>query len=374
MIKNKFYNLIIIGLLILVSCGESSNTPSNSDDDPITTNWTSVTADSKAGSGIDPNIAIDSNGYAHACSYNANVKDLRYAYYDGSDWQAETVDSEGDVGEECGIAIDSQDRPHISYVDATNGGLKYAIKSNDSWNTETVESHNGYSTMATSIGIDSNDNPHIGYNLATEDNDDSSLKKVRYAHYNGTDWVIAGVYTNGQDCIFALDSADKAHFAFIAGSDDALRVHYSTNVTSDWVDTEVDSSTTAGGDIGIALDSSDNPNIIYNDYGNGAVMFAYKNGSSWSSSTIASDVGSGEGVKITVSNNDSVHVVFNDDENEKLMYGIYNGEEWSLEQISKMGNPSIAVDVSHNPHVAHYYNTGGGNSDDEAVLKYSIKE
>lgn len=71
-------------------------------------------------------MALDGAGNPHVSYQDPVNRNLKYAYYDGSEWHLEVVDTAGDVGWYTSIELDSLDLPHISYYDWTNGDLKYA--------------------------------------------------------------------------------------------------------------------------------------------------------------------------------------------------------------------------------------------------------
>jgi hypothetical protein len=58
--------------------------------------------------------------------------------------------------------LDSSGNPHISYYDASNGDLKYAYWDGSQWQIEVVES-DGQVGEWTSLALDSAGNPHISY-------------------------------------------------------------------------------------------------------------------------------------------------------------------------------------------------------------------
>lgn len=89
--------------------------------------WNIQTVDSEGHAGTSTSLALDSEGYPHISYRDFNIRDLKYAAFDGSAWEIQTIDSEGFVGEYTSLALDSADNPHISYYDYTNEDLKYAF-------------------------------------------------------------------------------------------------------------------------------------------------------------------------------------------------------------------------------------------------------
>lgn len=388
----KFFIPLIMWVLFFgAGCGGAGGGDGDDDDDNETsTNWSTQTADDSGWVGIDPSIAVDSSGYPHITHYDQGNRDLRYARWDGSSWQNETVDSTGDVGEESGIAIDSNGDPHVSYIDATNGPLKYAKKTGGSWSIETVDPiGGGNGAVSTSIALDANDYPRIVYNfdslgedgngnnnaLAQVDDDEDFVK---YASWDGSSWTLETVTTNGTDVYLALDSSGDPHVCFTKEvSGNVERIHYATKTSGSWSVEVVDSSTEAEGDCGIAADSNNRPHITYNDYGDGAIKYASWDGSSWNIQTVDTGVGREEGLKMDVDSQDNPHIIYSDAVAEKLIHVTLSGGSWTEEIISNMGNPAVVIDSSNRIHVAHSYTVddNGGSVDDETeILKYSIRQ
>jgi hypothetical protein len=84
--------------------------------------WHSTVLDS-ATSGY-PNIAVDSQGYAHITypddvygTYPEKMLDIHYIYEDAAGWHDEGIDTVMLIFPWPDIALDSQDRPFISYAD-----------------------------------------------------------------------------------------------------------------------------------------------------------------------------------------------------------------------------------------------------------------
>lgn len=361
---------LVLCLSFVVAYGDNSNS--------LDVSWQTEDVDKSGNVGIDPAIALDSSSIPHICYYDQDNGDLKYAVRNPS-WETEIVDSDGDVGEESGIAVDSSGNPHVSsnHGDLTNI-LVYATKSGGSWSVQNFEQPENYHVTSTSIGLDSSDNPHIVYNIQ-ENSDDVTLVDymVRYTYYDGSSWHVENVAARGQDVFMAIDSADNTHVSFRVedqnDGDNIYRLTYAKRVSGTWIITTVDSSTNVGGDTGIAVDSSNNPHIVYRDYGNATVKYAYYDGTSWSTQNVDANGGANEGTKIAVDSSGNPHIVYAVDSTEQLLYAVLSGGSWSTEVIDLMGNPAIAMDSSDRPHVAHNH-TWGESSTDEEYLRYSVRE
>ena len=333
-------------------------------------NWYSEIVDDSGWVGIDSSIGVDANNNPHISHYDQGNRDLKYAYWDGSSWQNEIVDSEGDVGERSGITIDDNGNPHISYLDATNGYLKYAKWTGDSWDIKIVDQAYEYYTMSTSIALDTNDYPHIAYNMEST-GDNPTI--VKYAYWGGSSWNIENVSVRGIDICLALDSNDTAHITFVKSvSVDVSRIHHAKKTSGVWNIEVVDSSTLAGGDSGIAIDSNNHTHIAFRDYGNDTIRYAKWNGTSWDIQTVVTGVGEEEGLGMALDSQDRPHIIYsyvNEQEEAILEYAMWNSSLWTVEVVDKMGIPRIAVDNLDRPHVSHNYNMEDGME----ILKYSFR-
>jgi len=185
--------------------------------------WFTQTVDSSGDVGLFTSIALDSLGHPNISYYDADEKDLKWAYWDGTMWQHQKVDSTGNVGWDTSLGIDSGGNIHISYYDFTKGNLNYAYydQVTSSWITETVDT-TGDVGWYTSLALDSNDLPHISYYDATN-------SQLNYATLDGSTWMTETVDAS---------SADTGRFS------------------------------------SMALDYFDRPNISYYDLANGSLMFA----------------------------------------------------------------------------------------------------
>ena len=119
--------------------------------------------DSSADVGKYSSISLDSSKNIHISYYDAENRNLKYAYYDGSEWTIKTVDAVM-VGEYSSLAIGSDDSIHISYYDGNSGDVKYASSATiGSDFTIEFADESGITGWYTSIALNSSDEPYISY-------------------------------------------------------------------------------------------------------------------------------------------------------------------------------------------------------------------
>jgi hypothetical protein len=231
-------------------------------------------------------IALDSNDHPHISYFLCHrvgadwAYDLHYATYDGSEWKNEIVDASGWVGYHNSIALDSNDRPHISYCTCclVDVHLWYAWWDGSEWQTELVDDNErtGYDT---SIAFDSNDIPHISY---------VGSSNLMYANRIGGTWNTESIEYIGEEggCTsLALDSNNFPHISYYHDNYSIPRIltlKYATKIGSTWSTEIVDVLNNDGLHddwtnpspfidssqkyySSLALDSYDNPHIVYAD-------------------------------------------------------------------------------------------------------------
>jgi len=202
---------------------------------------------------------------------------------------------------------------------------------------------------------------------------------VKYAFWNGNSWKIEEAAAGGSDVYLALDSNDNPHIAFVKGNPSNKKIYYTRKTSGSWKTKIVDSSTLAGGDCGIDVDSNNYARITYHDYGKGAIKYAKFDGNSWKIQTVAENRGKQEGLRLAVDSQNVPHIAYVDETKEKLMHAFLEGNSWTKEIISKMGIPSIYIDSLDNVHVSHGSITDEETRDPETgeeieILRYSVKK
>jgi hypothetical protein len=289
-------------------------------------------------------------------------------------WYKDTLDQSdtGDAGHYTSIAVDSKNNPHMSYLDSEEKYVKYAMWNGADWSIDTI----GYAadpdttTLASgginSIALDGNDFPHVCYF--------QHGVGYHYANWNGDSWnnqiLPLGDLGGFYECSIAVDKASGvAHVSMLLLGGYGYYLGYWNSASESTV---VVDDGGIGSDNGwqnaIALDSSGNPHISYEDRGDPShLKYAYWNGSSWNTSTVAEMSGiywEHRLTSIALDSNDRPHIAYYQD---GYKYVMWNGSSWTKKSVPyQSGYPSLALalDSKNIPHIALIH----GNSDE---LKYA---
>jgi alpha-tubulin suppressor-like RCC1 family protein len=304
--------------------------------------WVNITVDAPGQVGKYNSIAVDSEDVVHIAYYsnkddtNALTQDLKYATCasscaSASSWSNITIDATGFVGERTSIAVDSNDGVHISYTDSTNTALKYAMCSSScgtasSWSNVSVDDIGSGKDYSTDIEIDSNDAVHIAYHWQVS----GTNFNVRYATCttscaSASSWTnTSGIsLSNIHGVALAIDSNDALHIAgYDSDNKDLIYLTCTSSCTSasSWSNTSAVTTGDVGARLSIAVDSTNNPHISYQDSTNGfaATTLGYATCTSscqsdstfWTHGTVDNTNAMAYGTSIAVNhNNDSVHIV-----------------------------------------------------------------
>jgi hypothetical protein len=223
---------------------------------------------------------------------------IMFAWSTDSGWQKEVVES-GLFYYGFSLAIDHSDIVHFSYYrgDASLDMTYHCHGRRDSagWQIEYVDSTAGslgnYSqSITSSIALDTLDLPGIAY---TSWNMADSLHYIKYAHYNGAGWDTSVVvrdttwhhkYPLDWSPSLEFDTQNTPHIAFHrVRSDthvDTLKIAHYDDTLSYWVVENTDYGIASIGwletRIRLALDSNDQPHILYKHWGTVFPRYCYK--------------------------------------------------------------------------------------------------
>ena len=336
---------------------------------PSDTDWSVQVVDSSYRVGKHNSLALDSSGYPHIsyATFSENIA-LKYARWDGSSWQIEYVDGESIenyAGCNNAIAIDSNNRPHIAYAGrkvSPNGyevrNLKYAYHDGTTWQTATVDADADINPDASysplSIAVDSTNTPHISYydyrHVNVTDDGYDYFEDVRYATRNGTAWSTEKVDDAGWYGIFnsiAVDSTNTPHISYQSGN---ILMHAKSDGAGGWDTTVVYGATENGNSI--AIGPNDRPQIGYFDYSLNEVMLAKFNGTTWDTETVFAPAYSQQAnidvytVSIIVDNSNQAYFLFNETYWGKKVYSsTWDGSAWQTQLVDLGGNLAHRNDI-----------------------------
>ena len=211
---------------------------------------------------------------------------------------------------------------------------------------------------------------------ATPNNSSANLTVSNYVNnlFNGnvtvtpsvpvdSQWTSEIIDNGSSQSKMVLDSNGYQHIVYFQ----LPILKYAYKTANGWVnETIVTNSTNRGTGFypSMALDSSNNPHVVYND-GNTFLNYAYKDQVGWHVQTLLTADTSYTNI---VMYNGSPRISFFDNGQETVKYAYKNGTNWVIESVDASNGHynSLALDSSGNPRIA-YYDANSG------YLKYAIR-
>jgi hypothetical protein len=129
---------------------------------------------------------------------------------------------------------------------------------------------------------------------------------------------------------------------------------------------------TSGGPIAVAIDTNNNPHILYGHYQNGStsspfeVIYASWNGTNWNKQTVPFK----NIIANFIDSEGNPHFLYQS--TNRLIYAWWTGTNWTQQTVTNEGYTNrcvLALDSSGNPHLA--YTTDLGNPQGPIILKYA---
>jgi hypothetical protein len=345
--KRRYFGLILSGMLLLLATGTSlalgpqptanwapaSAGPSQG----ATAPWFVETVDASPGTGSYVSVAINAQGATYISYYNETNESLKMAKYagtggncgTGNHWSCQTVaDTVGAAtGLYSSIAIDpATGRPAIAYWDYTSSGreLKLATATTSGWDIEKVDEASG---RYLSLKIDATGAAHMAYWSFV-----GQRQELNYARYVGGGAGNCG--GNDFQCEVIFDGE------YAIGSFPSL-----------------------------ALTSSGQPRIAFDDGYHKAIMYGYPSQGAWSSEVVIPCTSCAEtSLAIDTAHGNRAHIAVHDEGWGNLVYAGYVGsggncgpaDSWQCAVIDDVGiqthvrGVSVAVDKAGYPVIAYH--------------------
>jgi hypothetical protein len=317
-------------------------------------------------------LQLDAQNHPHV-AYGGDW--LYYAWYDGGNWIREVVDDSPGVGSAASLAFDSQGSPAISYYDSVNHRLKYAHKVGGSWVIEFVaeKDHFQYvNAIFTSLSLDSQDRPHIGFY------DRWFYLDVYYATWGVDGWSITRIDTseesNSRDrrasLSLTLDSAGSPHLAYLfVGALSTSEIRYAGWDGTDWVILPVETGCQHGDtNPSMVLDQDDNPHIIFRSECDGHLNYASMDNGSWKIEVIE-EIDSILRAALATDGSSLWVSYFGDYPNHGLYFAQRTDGNWPVQKIGDDFEPylvngdnystSVDVDTTGQPHFIYLHQADG---------------
>ncbi len=291
-----------------------------------------------------------------------------------ADWAIEELGGgyNTSAGRTCSMAADSNDNLHMVYSiynsNQTGFSLKYITNQQntpDTWDSILVDAPSNSSLGSyNAICVGPNDQIYASYHGITGGD-------LKFAMSTGWPvWTTENVDTQdnvGRDTDIIVDSAGGIHISYFDATHESLKYAYRPSGGQWAPETVVDYTCTdtfcmLGRYASIALDSNENPHIIYYENNMGYLEHATKSSGTWTFETAAS-VWANEYTSM-VANGDDLHISFYSFVGGNLMYATNAGGTWITETAhnssSDLGKQSsIGLDSNGNVHISYYDNTEG---------------
>jgi hypothetical protein len=232
-----------------------------------------------------PSVASDSQDRIHLCWRSGGFLGqgiLTYGKLEGGRWHQEIVDAEPGSTGYCSIAVDANDNPHIVYTpELVNRPMRYAHWDGTAWIIENVIVQSGL--LAPSLAMDSAGEPHVVYTSGRG-------TEVDYASRSGGTWSFEtiAVIPGDQQALatsLVLDRVGQPHVAY--DQHFAVGIRYATRTEAGWATSLVDSG--QRWDPSIVLDAHGAPHIAYYNAENGALLYASLVAGSWCRQVVDDD-------------------------------------------------------------------------------------
>lgn len=205
--------------LFLVACGDKYNPDTTSAPQPINIIPTTAAESPKISVGLDPSIALGTDGFLRVAYYdlsNGNLKFARCTDVVCTTPVITVVDSTGDVGANPSLVMASDGFARISYYDTSNGDLKFARCSEANCSTPTITTveTTGNVGVSSSLAIGSDGFARMSYH-------DAGNGTLKFARCSDSDCGTAILNTIGP-----VSGVGGAHSDIILGADGFARISH----------------------------------------------------------------------------------------------------------------------------------------------------
>jgi hypothetical protein len=229
-------------------------------------------------------LDVDSTNQLHIayCSYGCPTafcfcSALKYASRENGSWNVSVLESgESFLGNGAVLAIDSENSPHIAYYGSAS--VNYTSRAGTSWSKSTVGFFGLEHWAFPALQLGSDGKPYIAYANPNVIGGD-----IQFGYFEGGQWEIASI-GKGISLSFVLDLRDQPHLLFC---DDIgwRHLQYAHRNDNAWpADLLYQDASICVGDL--AVDSAGHPHIVYSDFKESKLIYAYFDGAEWQKNAV----------------------------------------------------------------------------------------
>ncbi|MFA4985942.1 MAG: CFI-box-CTERM domain-containing protein [Candidatus Brocadiia bacterium] len=247
-------------------------------------------------------LAVDEYGVPQVAFYDPATRALMYGIYSGSTWTLTKLDDESDPGVFLDFKIGPGNVPEFAYYAADSGDLVYATLKDNVLSREVVDSVGNVGLYASLALNPQTGDPRIAYYDATNGD-------LKCATYDGSVWTIQTVETAGDVGVFCAIGVDPSGAPQIAyqmnngGHSQGLR--FAFLLDGAWTIYTLDSTNTTGFGVALAVDEYGDPHVAYHDFT--GLNYAYYNGLIWSTTKLEQgDLNGSTSIALDSSNNPAI--------------------------------------------------------------------
>jgi len=274
-----------------------------------------VVDNSTAMTGLNPSIALDSEGWVHIAYFDDTVgqKVLKYVKNVGGNWSVpiDLLPGTDDVGMYSSIAVDGEGTVHIAFYDQGSKDLMYTNDRQGYWVPESIDDSHTVEGRV-SLALDSSGVPQVAYY-----SDDGLM----FAKRNATSWdsnVIDANNELGGGISLFVDAQDRSYITY--HNEDLTLLKYANNIGGAWNVTTIASEGDVGVDSVISVDQYGDEHIAYvESTGDGTLNYVERRSGIWMFQSVDVE-GCGDRISMAMDAMGRAHVSYYDPDSKDLLY------------------------------------------------------
>lgn len=261
-------------------------------------------------------------------------------------------------------AKDKNGIPSIVFYDPETKVLKFGQKEkNGKWKFDNIKTSTA-TALYVSLDFDSTNQPHIVYY-------DFEKRRLVYTYRIKNSWIeniLTKTDDQGYFASIKIGSDNKPRITFINNTNKTIKL-ITQSLKGEFI--EEDITTLPVFDMyfsatSLALDSANNPNIAYYEYGSKDLIYGKKTDSVWSFETVDSGGNVGGFTSLVIDKSNKAHIAYSDLTNYRVKYATNFKGAWYIiapatnYSITGIGYNSIILDSKDTPRISTiYYGSGG---------------